>query len=166
MIELVQNVADEYGVDTDDVYTDIDYKASGSFTVENVDPTQAEAVEDAITTSISEQTGVPVNDIEVEYNADTGVVQYSINTDSYNASNDVKENINNKSFADTIEGSLKKIDTNVDVTSPDVNDSIVADINIVVDTKDSKIDMDKVTNKLSSELSDNGFTIKQAEGIS
>ena len=66
--ELVETVADEYGVDTKDVATDINYEVKGSFTVENVDPAQEDHVEELIKNSVSQQTGVPTDDINIKYN--------------------------------------------------------------------------------------------------
>ena len=136
---------------------------NSDFNIENVDPTLADVVEETIINSISEQTGVPVNDVEVAFNTDTGVFEYSITTDSYNDSNDAKQNIDTDLFTDTIEAKLENIDSNIDVTASKVNDGVVADINIIIDTKDAAVDRNKATNNLSSDLQ--GFTVDNAEGI-
>ena len=163
--KLVQSVAEEYGVNTDDVLTDIDYEVSGSFTVENVDPAQVRKVQDAIVNSISEQTGAPVSDIEVNYNSDTAVVEYTVKTDFYNDSNDIKENIDKDAFTDAIQIRLQNIDSNIDVSSPQVNETIAADINIIVDTQDAAIDKNKATKTLEVEFSSDGFTVEADEGM-
>ena len=147
-----------------DIDADINYEVSGSFTVENADSTQADIVKDAIKTSISQQTGVPIDDIVVDYNSDTGLVEYTLVTGSYNESNDIKENINDQSFSGAIEDTLKNVDSNIGVTSPKVNNSVVADIQLVVDGKDASVDMNVATNNLMTELSDGGFNVERADG--
>ena len=161
--ELVQAVADEYKVDVEDVSIDIAYEVTGSFAVENVDPSQANVIEETIKNSISQETGVPTTDIDVKYNSNTGVIEYTVKSDSYDKSNDIKDSVIDDSFTDTIQNDLDIVDSNIIVTSPQVNDSITADINIVVDGEDI-IDMDDATNALSNELTQDGFTVDKAEG--
>ena len=165
MDEILESVAGEYKIDTDDVDIEIDYEVGGSFTVENSDPTKAEVIIDQIRNSISEQTGVPVSDVDVDFNSDSGLVEYKIKTDSFDDSNDIKENIDTDSFTDNIETLLENIDSNMNVTSPEVNERISADINIVVDAKDSTVDLADATNKLSTEFTNDGFDVKNAKGI-
>ena len=67
------------------------------------------------------------------------------------------------SFADAIETNLENVDSNIDISNPAVEDSIVAVIDIVVDGKDAAIDKTKSTNDLSNELE--GFTVLNSDGI-
>ena len=161
--ELIQKVADEYGLDKKDIETDINYEVSGTFIVENADPAKAAIVEDTIKNSISQQTGVPVSDIDVDYNIDTGEVSYTVQTESYTESNGIKENIDNDSFTNEIKTSLSDIDNNIDISSPTVGESIVAGINIVVDGKDT-VDINEAINNLTTKFSSDGFDVEKAEG--
>ena len=163
--KIIQNIAEEYGVQTHDIDANIEYEVSGSFKVENADSTPADIIEETVKTSISQQTGIPVGDIHVDYNSDTGLVEYTIDSDSYNASNDIRESINDQTFSDTIEDSLENVDSNIDVTSPQVNDSVEAAIEIFVDGKNASVDMNTATNNLITEFSDDGFTVERADGI-
>ena len=163
--DLVQNVADELGVDTNDVNADIDYETRGSFTVQYADPAKADAISDVIKDSISQQIGAPVSDIDVEYDSDTGVVEYTVNTDSHNDSNNIKENLKTDAFTNAIETSMERIDSNINVTSPEVKDEVLANISIIVDTEDANVDMTNATDNLIAELSDDGFTIVEADGM-
>ena len=103
MQELVQKVADEYDIETTDINADVKYQVGGSFALENAHPVMADLVEDVIRDSISDSTGVPPDDIDVSYNVDTGIVEYTVETDTYDASNSIKEHMNNDSFIDTVE---------------------------------------------------------------
>ena len=141
MNDFVQNVIDEYGLDTSDVNTDIAYEVSGGFTIDNADPTQKDAFEDIIRNTISRQAGVPVDDVKVAFNSVTGEVAYTLKTGSYNDSNGIKVNIKDDSFTDAIERDLEAVNSNIDITSPQVNDAIVADVSMVVDAKDSTSDI-------------------------
>ena len=163
--ELVQKVAEEYGVDTKDVFADINYEVSGGFTVENVDPSQVDDVVDTIKNSISQLTGVSVSEIAISYNGDSGEISYTIQSETYDESNSIQENISNDSFANEIKTSLSDVDSHIDTTSPRVDESIVADINIIVDGKDT-VDMDKATNNLGAKFSEDGFDVEKAEGRS
>ena len=142
---LVQNVAEKYNVDAKDVNTNVGYEVSGSFTVENVDPSQADVIEKSVRESISKQTDIPVNEIDVKVNSDTGIVEYTVSSDSYDVTNTAKENIVTDTFIDTIEATLQSIDNDVNITSAEINDEILADINIIVDRKDYSSDMSDAT---------------------
>ena len=144
---------------------EIDYEVSGSLTVENVNPTQSDLVVDTVRQAISQQTGVPVSDIEVQYDSDTGKLDYKLKSDSYNESTALKTSIDNDSFTNAIESSLETIDGNIDVTSPEVSDAILADISLLVDTENATVDMKNATTKLKADLSTDGFTIDKADGI-
>ena len=159
---LIENVVDEYGVSSDDVFTDIDYEISGNFILENVDPTQANLVEDTIRNSISQQAGVPFTDVEVNFDTDTGVVEYKVKTDIFDETNNIKDQLYNDQFTTNVESSLENIDSNINLSSPEVSDKILADINIVVDTEDV---MKNASDRLSQELSTDGFTVEKTEGI-
>ena len=161
--ELIQKVAEEYGLETKDVLADINYEVTGGFMVENVDSSQADDVLDTIKNSISQLTGIPVSDVDVNYNSDTGEVQYTLKTDTYDDSNNTKENIDNDAFSDAIKASLSSIDSNINVTSPHVDDAVAADINITVDAKDL-IDINDATNNLSTDFVRDGFIVEKAEG--
>ena len=161
---LVLNIANEYGVNTDDVAAEINYEVTGSFTVENADPSQADAIKQIIKDSISQQTGVPVSDIDVSYNNDTGEVRYSVQTESYDDSSGIKEDIKADLFTNTIKSILEKVDSNIDVISPTVDDAVVADIDIVVDATDAVADINNATNYLSTKLADDGFRVERSKG--
>ena len=131
--------------------------------VENVDPAQAGDVEETIKNTISQQIGVPIGDLDVDYNTDTGEVKYTVQTDSYAESNGIHANIDNDSFTNAIKSSLSGVDSGINVTSPMVEDDVVANVNIVVDGKDI-IDINDATNNLSDKFSDDGFIVQKAEG--
>ena len=65
--ELVQTIVDEYKVDPDDVNIDIAYEVSGRFAIDNADPTLEDVIEESIKDSISQQSGVPIAGIIVDY---------------------------------------------------------------------------------------------------
>lgn len=159
--KLVQGVADEYRLDPADVNIDIDYEVGGSFVVLNADPANADIIEDAIRNSIGQKTGLPTSDILVNYNTTTGVVEYAVETDSYEDTNNIKDIFDTDSFTDEIEVILENIDSSIDIVSPFVDNSVVADLNIVVD---AKVSMDDRTNNLSEEFAQDGFNIENAEG--
>ena len=161
---LVQEVAGKYGIDDKDVTVDIDYEVSGSLTLGNVDPIKIDAVEDTVRNSISQQTGVPISDVDVDYNSDTGVVEYKVKTDSYEESSGIQADFTENTFSDEIGANLKTVDNNIDVISAAVNDSIVSNFNIVADVEDSSVDLKDVTDKLRTEFLDDGFTVTKAEG--
>ena len=141
---------------------DIDYRVGGSFTVENVDPTQLDAVVDTIKQSISQETGIPTSSIDVNYNE--GVVDYTITTDMYDKSSNIKENVlNDVSFVDAIETSLENVDSNIAVSSPEVNDAVIAEIDFIVEAR-AAVDMTSATNNLRTEFSEDGFTVEKAKG--
>ena len=161
---MVQTVADEYGVDSKNVNADVDYEVTGSFTVNNAESTKQDSVTETIRNSISEQTDVPVGDINVTYNPETGSVEYTVETDSYNKSNDIKGKIGEEAFSEVIATELTKIDSDINISSPVVSDKISVDIDIVVDGKGS-VDTEVATNNLSSDFTKNGFTVENADGI-
>ena len=85
--------------------------------------------------------------------------------DSESVKEKLKQNVDNELFIPAIEASLHNVDSDIAVTSPTVSDSIVADIQLIVDTKDSAVDITDANAKLSTELFSNGFKIEKAEGI-
>ena len=60
---------------------------------------------------------------------------------------------------------MDNVDSNIDISSPKVSDTITANIAIIADTKRLPVDMNDATTNLSAELSDDGFTIEKADSI-
>ena len=136
-------VMDAYNVTADDVSTEVIYSVAGELELENIpDDVTAEELEDAVIESIAEELGIHPKDVEIEsIDMESGVVMYSVSSDSYNATAELLVEMETMALSD-VEDNLQAYIPGIEIVSSEVADDVTVSIEYVVDVSDPEFDVD------------------------
>jgi hypothetical protein len=90
---LTKKIIDTYQVEPSEVAVTVVYTTSGSMKLDLPDDSNEEEVITAVTTILAEKLGVHTKNVEVEVDLATGEVIWSVSTDDYVKTNELKEQI-------------------------------------------------------------------------
>ena len=150
-------VIDSYGLDKeeDPISTTVDYSTTGTMTMEGIigselSPEELETLEDTMENTLSEILGVPSENIDLIIDPETGVVTYTISSPNFNETASILDQLKNDptgTFVDDFTTALiedleeqniisSEIVDQISITSVDADDTIVADVTVVIDEED------------------------------
>ena len=137
----VNNVAEYYGVDVDDVTTTVVYSTTGTMVVSVPDGVTAEELSDAVQDSIASSLGVHPQNVEVEVNLETGEVTFTVLSDDYAAIQEAQFNLERDVYQDAIVSSLTDAVPALVIDSLTVSEETTATIEFTVDANEASNDM-------------------------
>ena len=153
---LIEDVAEIYGVRTADVTADTIYTSSGSLSMTIPDDIPLSEVEDVVATSIAELLGIHPQAIEVNVDAETGEVHFSVTTSTFDEAANIQSNLEN---TESIISSIEAAIPSVSVDDVDVSDDIDVTIEFVIDADDASNDLTHAAFQSQQLLSDLAFDV-------
>merc|ERR1719483_257191 len=131
--EIESDLADIYGVDTNDVETSIDYVSSGVLDIVIPEDLPVEESIIALQDSLADVLGVHPKDIVVSIDED-GQVSYSVSSGSFKEAEAIRVALFDFDFESRLEDDLEE--SGIEVKSSSPNADIEISIAITVDTTD------------------------------
>lgn len=135
------NVAELYGVDESDIEIVTTYEATGSMSVNIPQDISEIEIRDAITNSVAESLGVHPSDIDVSIDMESGAVEYTISSGEFNEAARAQFDLANNQLQDTIVNSIEDAIPSLVVDAFEVNDDVIASIEITVDANNANNDL-------------------------
>jgi len=157
---LASDIAKDFGVDDDDVVTELTYAVSGTLSLDgisNIDET-SEEFDSILEGIISDILDVHSSAVSITVDSSTGEVSYSVITDSSDAAESVQELVEQLSFVDDVNGELAQLLPDVVISSRTVDEDIIVNAVITVDATDSEEDISDVSERLTNTLESDGFS--------
>ena len=151
--DYTSTIADYYGVNTDDVTVTTTYAATGSMTVSIPDSVTEEDLVDAITTSISESLGVHPADVDVTVDMETGAVEFSVTSETFNDAAADQFDLDNANYQNAIVEAIQTA-VPVSVDTYNVADDVTAAIEFTVDADEASNDLTQAAWQSEQLLSD------------
>jgi hypothetical protein len=133
---ISSDIAEIYGVDSDDVETTITYITSGTLDVIIPDVLSEEEAITFLQDSISDVLGIHPRDVVITVDEE-GNVEYSVSADSYKNAEVIQEVASDKLFASQITTDLSQGESGILIDSAESNDDIEVIISSTVDMTDS-----------------------------
>ena len=159
--EAVQNLtselAEKYGVEEDNVKVETIFTVSGEMTVEIPEGVSVEEVEDDLEKTIADKLGVPVQDVTVTVDPETGVATFTIKTDDSTKAVEIQENVKDEDFASDVN---EESTSGVSVSDISVEEDIETEITISVDATDSTSDVAETTEEFVQKFKEDGYESK------
>ena len=143
--ELVDTVAEAYGVNVADVHTDIEYVTSGSLAISIPDDLSIEEAESIVAEMLSNTLGVPSDSITVSVDPTSGLVTYSIAVDDYETSEELQGVLSQANVVDLLNEQADGLQVQEVVPDPE----IVATVVLVVDADEVSVPLQQGDNVLS-----------------
>ena len=153
--DIQSEVATTYGVDEEDVRVDVVYQTSGTMALENIDGVSEEALEEALEDEIASLLGIHESNVQV--NITDGVVYYTITSDSAESASDIRDILDDAESTTQLDDAISETFPEVDVSSIDVNDAIVAEVLVTVDTSDAEKNLDDAASDLEASFEEQGY---------
>ena len=159
--DLQQDIADEYGVNVDDVDVDVTYTVSGELQLNEVPQgVSEEELEAIIEQELADSLGLHPKDVEVDVNMETGEVSYTVTVDDSKVASNAQDTLQDEDqFLDTFNQELAEVLPGTTAISNTADDDILMQVDITVDATDSSVDVSTVTDNLVQEYTEEGFDV-------
>ena len=155
LIDIQEEVADTYGVDLDDVTTEVVYKASGSLVLDNTDGISDADLQEVLENELASLLGIHEGSVEVSII--DGVAHYTITSDSVESSEGIQEVLSESDSLTALDTAISDSFPEVDVSSLVVDDEIIADVVVTVDTENASNNLNIAAYTLEESFVEQGF---------
>ena len=151
---IVDSIVDAYGVDEEELQIEVVYQTTGSVVLGDLGDVSEEEVLATIEDELALLLGV--HESEISVTLEDGVVYYTISSSSVEAAETAQSVLDTPSAAEQLSVGLENLE--VVVTSLNVDEEIVADIVVTVDTSNASNNLSQAAETLGSTLEAGGFT--------
>ena len=155
LIDIQNEVADTYGVDLEDVTTEVMYKTTGSVVLDNIDGISDADLEEVLENELASLLGVHEGSVEVSII--DGVAHYTITSDSVESSEGIQEVLSESDSLTALDTAISESFPDVGVSSLVVDDEIVADVVVTVDTGNASNNLNNAASTLEESFVEQGF---------
>ena len=135
------DIADYYGVDASDVAVSTNYESSGTLSLTIPDDVSQSELTDAVTASLADSLGIHPQNVEVTVDMETGEVEFTIISDSFNNAAGVSFDLNNYQYQDDITNLLQDALPGVSVAVVDTSEDVNVTFEIEIDANDAENDL-------------------------
>lgn len=154
---LQANLANDYGVDVDDVIIEPEYIISGSI---QVDSFPEELSDDELATilqqDIADALGVHSKDVTVSVDSESGEVSYTVTSSDDSEAEEIQRTLETNTFLTNLNNEIAD-SLPTSVLSVDADDDIVMNLVVTVDASESTVDLDEITDQVETDFVDQGF---------
>ena len=151
----MQNTVDAYGVDEKEVAVSVAYQTSGTISISDLQDISEEEFLANMEDELAALLGVHESQVEVEIV--DGVVHYTVTSQSMAEAQAFQDLLAEESTA-TVLDTIISSEFPVSVTSMSVNDDIVADVQLTVDTTSAEVSLNAAADELQLTFENAGFT--------
>lgn len=155
---LESQLANEYGVEVDDVTIDTTYTVTGTIDINVDDDTADDQLERILQDTIADALGIHSSNVQVNIDPSTGDVTYAIVNDDDNIASAIQESLESLPFLEILNDGISDILPSASVFEISSDDDIEMEVVITVDASESDIDVEDANNRIISEFEDEGFS--------
>lgn len=158
--QLESKLAEDYGVNVEDVTIEVDYIVSGLVDFDDLPDDVSDSEVEAIMQEIIANTlGAHSSDIHVAFDSSTGELTYAVTSDDDNIANGIQQVLDSSTFEEELMTEITTFLPSVTVTSMSIEDEIEMNAVVTIDATESTIDIEKANQEIVSEFEDQGFSI-------
>ena len=147
-------ISDYYGVDASDVTVSTNYETSGTLSLTIPENVSQLELTDAVTASLADSLGVHSQNVEVTVDMETGDVEFTIISDTFNNAAGVSFDLNNYQNQDEITDLIQDALPGVSVDVLDMSEDVSVGIEITIDADDAENDLTQAAWQSEQLLSD------------
>ena len=151
---IVASIVDAYGVDEEELQIEVVYETTGSIVLGELGDVSEEEVLATLEDELAVLLGV--HESEISVTLEDGVVYYTISSSSVEAAEAAQSVLDAESAAEQLSIGLENLE--VLVASVNVDEEIVADVVVTVDTSNASNNLSEAAETLGSTLEASGFT--------
>lgn len=156
---LESELANQYGVDIDEVTVEVTYTVSGSIDVDNVpDDVTNEQLEDILEQNIADALGVHSKDVDVTVDPTSGEVTYTVTTTDDVAATNVQETLETPAFLNDLNNEIMDDLPTANIATVDAEDDIVMDLVVIIDATDSNVNIEEANAQVIDDFEDQGVS--------
>lgn len=166
LVALETKLADDYGVNIEDVTIEAEYAVSGSIELQNIpDDIGISELEEIVHQSISDAIGVHSRNVEVTIDPSSGEVTYVVTSDDNVIATDLQTALESVTFADDFTAEIASTLPSVIIASVDTDESIEMRLVVTIDATESTTDIEKANAEVISQLHEAGYSIESESTI-
>ena len=161
--DYADDLAEFYGVEAEDVTVTTTYEATGTMQVTIPDDVAEEELVDTIASSIAESLGVHPSDVEVIVDMETGEVEFTVTSDSFEEATSNQFGLDNTNIQNAITDGIQEAIPEAIVEELKVSEDIGATLEFTVDANDAANDRTQAAFQSEELLSEFGdVTVEMA----
>ena len=154
------DVAEFYGVDESDIEVTTTYQTTGSMSVTIPEDISENELTDMITSSIAESLGVHPSNVEVIVDMENGAVEFTITSDDFHETAGAQFDLSKDRVQEMIVHNIESAIPALFVDSFEVDDEVVASIEISVDANNAENDLTQAAWESEQLLADFDVDVK------
>ena len=151
---IVDEIAETYGVDPEDVTADVIYQTTGSVSMDITGDVSEEEIIENLEAELSAILGIHEGNVEVTIVDD--VAYYTITSDSAEDAQDLMESLQEPDSFDALFASISE-SLPIVVTSVSVNDDIEAEVVVTVDTTGAENNLNNAAELIQESFENQGY---------
>lgn len=156
---LTQELAEDYGVNSEDVMIEPKYVVSGSIEINDLpQDVSNEELQQTIEDSIAESLGIHSRNVEVTIDQNTGEVTYLISSNVDEVAANIQNAIESTTFLEDLNKEISSALPATTISSISVDDEIEMELTVTIDASESIIDIQQVNAEVVSFFEDQGFS--------
>ena len=162
--DIIDDAVNDFGVGEDDVQVDVSYEVDGTMNVNIPDGVTADELEDFIAKELADILGISEDQISVTVDPETGVVNYTIDNESFDDASGIQDAMNDPATIDELNRRLEEQFPGAEITDNQVDDEIEANVDVTVKTDDATNDVDEATDNFTDKQTEDGFEDITSQG--
>lgn len=162
--EMIDTIADAYGVDEEDVDVAVVYKTTGTIDITIDGDVPIDELQSALEDEIADILGIHESMIEVSIV--DGVVHYTITSDTAEEAQSIQDIMDTSETLDDLDIGISATYPQVTVSSVTPDEDVVADIVVTVDTTGAENNLEDAADKIEDSMQDMGYDASAESNIS
>lgn len=155
---LESQLANEYGVEIDDISMDTTYIVAGTIHIDLPDDVIDDELETILEDVIADALGLHSSIVEVNFDPSTREVTYTIVNDDVNTASVIQDVLESSSFLDDVNDEISKALPSAGVSDVTTNDEIEMQVVVTIDASESDADVDDTNARIVEDLENEGIS--------
>jgi len=158
-LDIIESeIADDFGVDDNDVVAEAVYTISGTMVVSEIaDDIPEEEITSIVKESVAESLGVHISSVHVDVDRATGAVAFTVTMDDIDLANEKHEELSSNEFLLAVESDISLSLPEARVTAVAVDEDILMNVVVTIDASESPEDVSEVSTQVVERFETNGF---------
>lgn len=156
---LAQELAQDYGVNVEDVIIEPTYTVSGSIEVDDLpEDISEQELQNILEDSIAGALGVYSRNIEITIDDSLNEVTYVLSSNDDTVAVDIHNMISSDTFLDDLNDEVSSLLPSITISSIDTDEQIEMELTVTIDASESTIDVEEMNAHVTSSFEDQGFS--------
>lgn len=156
---LEEQIANDYGVNVNDVTVDTVYTITGTLQVEDISEDLSESeLQEALQHSVASALDVHSRNVDIMLDPETGDITYTISNDDTVDMSNIQDALESSSFADELTQEISNVLPTMMISEIKTDGEIQTELVVIIDATESAADVEDANVQVVSSLENEGFS--------